>query len=153
MSQSKEVQYQELLKQLEPLLDKEIDKSTMICNVLAALKHQMEFFWAGVYYCKPDQLVLGPFQGMTACMKIQYGSGLCGTVADSGQTKYVNDVSKLENYIACHEATSAEIVVPSIKHQEVQFVLDIDHLEKNAFDATDQQYLEEVAQFISERIL
>ncbi len=153
MNQSKEAQYQELLKQLEPLLEKEIDKSTMLCNVLAAMKYQMDFFWIGIYYCKPDKMVLGPFQGMTACMKIQYGSGLCGTVANSGLTQYVNDVSLLTNYIACHEETSAEIVVPGTKSNRVEFVLDIDHLEKDVFDETDQRYLEEVTKFISERIL
>jgi len=153
MPQSKETQYQELIKQLEPLLDKEIDQSTMLCNVLAALKYHLDFFWVGIYYCKPDKLVLGPFQGMTACMKIQYSSGLCGTVADSGKTRYVNDVSQMENYIACHAETNAEIVVPGFINKEVRFVLDIDHLEKNVFDDTDRQYLEQVASFISERIL
>lgn len=145
MDQPKEKSYEDLLKQLDHLTDKELDVSTNICNVLAVLKEARALFWVGVYYAKPDKLVLGPYQGGLPCFKIKYGEGLCGQAASQATIQCVNDVNTIENYIACHAETQAEIVIPGYSKSELAFVLDIDSTLKNAFDETDQHYLTKVA--------
>lgn len=141
--------YHDVFKQIDNLADKELGNATNILNALAMLKSEVGFFWVGLYYAKPDKLVLGPYQGSLPCTKIEYGNGLCGQTADKGKTHYENDVGKLDNYIACHPETQAEIVVPGFKNNKVHFVLDIDSTEKGVFDDQDQKYLELIAEKIA----
>jgi len=138
--------YQSLLKEIDTLYDKELTANTNLLNMLAILREKLDLFWIGLYYTKPDKLVLGPYQGLLPCTKIPHGKGLCGQTATKQQTHYVNDVSCLENYIACHPETQAEIVVPGFKRQRVHFVLDVDSTVTDAFDETDRQYLEQIAE-------
>jgi len=142
--------YQSMLKQIDHLADKELNAATNILNVLAVLKAERNLFWVGIYYAKPDKLVLGPYQGTLPCLKIPYGEGLCGQTAGQRTTHYVNDVSRITNYIACHPETQAEIVVPGFKNNQVHFVLDIDSEQPYAFDQDDQYYLEQIAAKIAE---
>lgn len=140
---SKETQYQELLKSLEGLFDKELSIAVNQLNALALLKEKLGLFWVGLYLAKPDKLVLGPYAGTLPCTKIEYGNGLCGLTASKGQIHRVNDVSQLANYIACHPETQSEIVIPGFSDGQVTFVLDIDSTEKDAFDENDEHYLKQ----------
>lgn len=143
---SKETQYQELLKSLEGLFDKELSIAVNQLNALALLKEKLGLFWVGLYLAKPDKLVLGPYAGTLPCTKIEYGNGLCGLTASKGQIHRVNDVSQLANYIACHPETQSEIVIPGFSDGQVTFVLDIDSTEKDAFDENDEHYLKQVTE-------
>lgn len=138
-------QYEELLKAIDPLFDKELTAEVNQLNVLALLREKLALFWVGLYLAKPDKLVLGPYAGSLPCTKIAYGSGLCGQTASQGAIHCVNDVSQVENYIACHPETRSEIVIPGFRYGRVAFVLDIDSVTVNAFDDTDKHYLTQVA--------
>jgi L-methionine (R)-S-oxide reductase len=145
---SKENRYQELLKSLEGLFDKELTIAVNQLNVLSVLKEKLGLFWVGLYLTKPDKLVLGPYAGTLPCTKIEYGSGLCGLTASKGEIHRVNDVSQLDNYIACHPETQSEIVIPGFRGDQVVFVLDIDSTKKDAFDSEDEAYLKQVAEWL-----
>lgn len=145
----KAAHYEECLKAAEEMFDKELSSEVNQLNVLAVLKEKLALFWVGLYRAKPDQLVLGPYAGTLPCTKIQYGSGLCGQTANTGELHCVNDVSQIENYIACHPDTQAEIVVPGYKNGTLAFVLDIDSTAINAFDDTDKQYLPRIAEHLA----
>ena len=105
-----------------------------------------QFYWTGFYLVdphKPDELVVGPYQGTLGCLRIPFGKGVCGTVAATGKTAVVADVHKFPGHIACDSKTNAEIVVPVFdKHGALAAVLDIDSTEFAAFDAKDQAGLE-----------
>ncbi|MDF4730708.1 GAF domain-containing protein, partial [Vibrio parahaemolyticus] len=98
--------------------------------------------WVGFYVTEGNQLVLGPFQGMPACVRIPFGRGVCGVAAETKTTQLVADVHQFPGHIACDSASNSEIVVPIIKDGNVIGVLDIDSPEKNRFDEVDQRYLE-----------
>ena len=97
--------------------------------------------WVGFYVTEGNQLVLGPFQGMPACVRIPFGRGVCGVAAETKTTQLVADVHQFPGHIACDSASNSEIVVPIIKDGNVIGVLDIDSPEKR-FDEVDQRYLE-----------
>ena len=97
--------------------------------------------WVGFYVTEGNQLVLGPFQGMPACVRIPFGRGVCGVAAETKTTQLVADVHQFPGHIACDSASNSEIVVPIIKDGNVIGVLDIDSPE-NRFDEVDQRYLE-----------
>lgn len=108
--------------------------------------------WAGFYVLDPNdpsQLILGPFQGKVACQTIAFGKGVCGTAASTKETQVVPDVNDFPGHIACDGETQSEIVVPIIFDDKVVGVLDIDCLEKGAFDEVDKRLLELLAQAIS----
>ena len=90
-----------------------------------------------------DELVLGPFQGLPACVRIPLGKGVCGTAAQNQRTERIEDVHAFPGHIACDAASQSEIVVPMVKDGKLLGVLDIDSPIKNRFDEIDQQYLEE----------
>ncbi|MGR4029851.1 GAF domain-containing protein, partial [Bacillus sp. ZZQ-131] len=98
--------------------------------------------WVGFYVTEGNQLVLGPFQGMPACVRIPFGRGVCGVAAETKTTQLVADVHQFPGHIACDSASNSEIVVPIVKEGAVIGVLDIDSPEKNRFDELDQRYLE-----------
>ncbi|MCZ2970036.1 GAF domain-containing protein, partial [Acinetobacter baumannii] len=98
--------------------------------------------WVGFYVTEGNQLVLGPFQGMPACVRIPFGRGVCGVAAETKTTQLVADVHQFPGHIACDSASNSEIVVPIVKEGAVIGVLDIDSPEKNRFDEVDQRYLE-----------
>ncbi|MBC6975418.1 GAF domain-containing protein [Bacillus sp. Xin] len=140
---SREQQYETVIKQLDALLTGESNVVANLANASALLNQFLERInWVGFYVTKDNQLVLGPFQGMPACVRIPFGRGVCGVAAETKTTQLVADVHQFPGHIACDSASNSEIVVPIIKEGNVIGVLDIDSPEKNRFDEVDQHYLE-----------
>lgn len=145
---SKQEQYQSLIPQIKALLDGEPDLIANLANMVAAMKEQFGWFWVGFYLVKGDELVLGPFQGPVACTRIKKGKGVCGSSWLQKKTLIVPDVEKFPGHIACSSLSRSEIVVPIFQHGEVIAVLDVDSSEYDQFDATDQEYLEQIVGLI-----
>ncbi len=145
---SKQEQYQSLIPQIKALLDGEPDMIANLANMVAAMKEQFGWFWVGFYLVKGDELVLGPFQGPVACTRIKKGKGVCGSSWLQKKTLIVPDVEKFPGHIACSSLSRSEIVVPIFQHGEVIAVLDVDSSEYDQFDATDQEYLEQIVGLI-----
>ena len=105
----------------------------------------------GVFiFCREGELVLGPFQGLVACVRIPLGKGVCGTAAASGELQRIDDVHQFAGHIACDAASNSEIVLPIVANGKVVAVLDIDSPEYARFDSVDQQYLEQIAKIYSQ---
>ncbi len=138
-----------IYQQIESICQGEEDLIANLSNIVALLKEQLQFHWIGFYFVKKDTLVLGPFQGPVACTRIDFGKGVCGKSWEYKKTIIVPDVHKFEGHIACSSLSNSEIVVPIIKNNEVQMILDIDSVEFNSFDEKDQLGLERIAAFIS----
>ena len=146
---TKEEQYQLLIPQIKGLLNGENDLVANLANVAAALKEQFGWLWVGFYIVKNDELVLGPFQGPVACSRIKKGRGVCGSSWAKAETLIVPDVEKFPGHIACSSLSKSEIVVPVIRNQVVEAVLDVDSIELNQFDSIDQEYLETIIALIN----
>ncbi len=138
--------YATLAAQLTALLHGESDFIANSANTAALLSHALpDLNWAGIYRCVDGQLVLGPFQGRPACVRIRLGQGVCGTAAANRQTVRVPDVRQFPGHIACDAASQSEIVVPLVKAGRLLGVLDLDSPKLNRFDAADQAGLEKLA--------
>ena len=136
-------QYETVIKQLDALLTGESNVVANLSNASALLNQFLDRVnWVGFYVTEVNQLVLGPFQGMPACVRIPFGRGVCGVAAETKTTQLVADVHQFPGHIACDSASNSEIVVPIVKEGAVIGVLDIDSPEKNRFDEVDQRYLE-----------
>ncbi|MDA1771165.1 GAF domain-containing protein [Bacillus cereus] len=136
-------QYETVIKQLDALLTGESNVVANLSNASALLNQFLDRVnWVGFYVTEGNQLVLGPFQGMPACVRIPFGRGVCGVAAETKTTQLVADVHQFPDHIACDSASNSEIVVPIVKEGAVIGVLDIDSPEKNRFDEVDQRYLE-----------
>lgn len=123
----------------------ETDPVANMANMAAVLFNGLENLnWAGFYVLRGDTLVLGPFQGKPACVRIALGKGVCGTAAQTGQTQLVKNVHEFKGHIACDSASNSEIVVPIFKDGHVWGVLDIDSPVLARFDETDKCYLERI---------
>jgi L-methionine (R)-S-oxide reductase len=140
----KEELYRALLPQIETVIAGIDDSIANLANVAAILKEAFKkFHWVGFYRTTaPNLLTLGPFQGPPACVFIPFEQGVCGTSARTQKTVLVPDVEKFPGHIACSTLSKSEIVVPLVQNGQTQLVLDIDSDELNAFDQTDQNYLE-----------
>ncbi len=140
----REEQYQLVEKQLRALLEGEHNTIANLSNASALLNQFLEKTnWVGFYLVEGNELVLGPFQGLPACVRIPFGKGLCGTAALNKETVRVEDVHQFPGHIACDAASQSEIVIPLLKEDGTLIgVLDIDSPEKNRFDELDQTYLE-----------
>ncbi len=137
--------YAELEKQLGALLQGERDFIANCANTAALLWHSLpDLNWAGIYRLVGDELVLGPFHGKPACVRIKPGKGVCGTAAATRRTVLVPDVREFPGHIACDAASQSEIVVPLLRNGELLGVLDLDSPKLNRFDAADQAGLERV---------
>jgi GAF domain-containing protein len=138
--------YPDLAGQAQALLSGENDPVANAANLSALLFHALPTInWAGFYFMQEDQLVLGPFQGLPACVRIALGRGVCGTAARSGQTQRVDDVYDFPGHIACDAASRSEIVIPLFRDAKVMGVMDIDSPEPGRFSARDQAGLEVLA--------
>lgn len=144
----KRARYALLLPQIEQLLAGETDQVARMANVAAMLHFTFGFFWTGFYRVVDEQLVLGPFQGPLACMRIGYGRGVCGTAWKERQTLVVPDVELFPGHIACSSLSRSEIVVPMVRDGEVKAVLDIDSSELATFDEVDREWLERIVAII-----
>ena len=145
--------YAALFPQLQALIEGEEDVVAATANIVAALKEVFSFFWVGIYFVREKQgaeeLVVGPFQGPVACMRIAKGKGVCGSAWDKQESIIVPDVDKFPGHIACNSESKSEIVVPVIKNNRVLAVIDVDSKELNGFDKVDQKHLEAVAGLIA----
>jgi L-methionine (R)-S-oxide reductase len=143
---SKKAQYAELLEQANALFEGEHDFIANAANLSALLFHSLpELNWAGFYLLKEEGLVLGPFQGKPACVRIAMGKGVCGTAAQLRQTVVVPDVEKFPGHIACDSASRSEIVIPLVRFDSVIGVLDLDSPTLSRFDEDDRRGLEALA--------
>ena len=140
-------QYAMLGKQLDALLEGETNTIANLSNASALLNQFLDRInWVGFYLMDGSELVLGPFQGLPACVRIQIGRGVCGTAVSEKKTMLVEDVHAFPGHIACDAASRSEIVVPLIKNGEVIGVLDIDSPELSRFTQDDQAGLEKFAE-------
>ncbi|KMM83754.1 GAF domain-containing protein [Pseudomonas taetrolens] len=138
--------YALLKAQLESLLADERDFIANASQFSAFLYHQLEDLnWAGFYLNRDEELVLGPFQGQIACVRIPFGRGVCGAAAASRQTQRVEDVHAFPGHIACDSASNSELVVPLIKEGRLIGVLDLDSPCIGRFTEQDQQGIEALA--------
>jgi L-methionine (R)-S-oxide reductase len=141
---SRQENYQLVIRQLKALLEGEKNSIANLANASALLNQFLtEVNWVGFYLYVEDELVLGPFQGLPACVRIPLGRGVCGSAAEKKQTVRVDDVHSFPGHIACDAASQAEIVIPIIKDGALYGVLDIDSPVKNRFDDIDETHLEE----------
>src|SRR6056297_3918113 len=140
----KEDKLKEMNRALKALIEPEGDWLANMANSSALLFDLMDDLnWAGFYIWKQDQLVLGPFQGKTACVRIEEDKGVCGTAYSQRKIMLVDDVHEFPGHIACDPNSKSEIVLPIIVGGEVIAVLDIDSPKKSRFDELDHKYLKE----------
>jgi len=138
--------YQQLCEQLAQLLGDESNFVANVANTAALLFHSLPHVnWVGFYLLEGNQLVLGPFQGRPACVRIPLGKGVCGTAAAQRKTVVVPDVTLFPGHIACDPASRSEIVVPLLSWGRVIGVLDIDSAVLDRFDEEDREGLESLA--------
>ena len=142
--------YRELAEQLRALLAGEADRTANAANMAALIYHGLpDINWAGFYFRRGQELVLGPFQGKPACVRIPLGKGVCGVAASRAATVVVPDVHDFPGHIACDPTSRSELVVPLIKAGVVSGVLDLDSPRLARFDEIDQAGCEQlVALFV-----
>ncbi len=135
--------YEQLAAQLRALLEGERDPVANAANFSSLVFHALsDLNWAGFYFLKGAELVLGPFQGKPACVRIAVGKGVCGTAAARAETVVVEDVFDFPGHIACDAASRSEIVVPILAGGSLEGVLDLDSPSRARFDADDRAGLE-----------
>jgi GAF domain-containing protein len=135
--------YPLLISQVQSLIQDERDVVANMANISALIFHSLEDLnWAGFYRNIDGELVLGPFQGQTACIRIAFGKGVCDTAAATREVQVITDVHQFEGHIACDAASNSEIVLPIIHDGEIFGVLDIDSPTLNRFDRTDAKGLQ-----------
>lgn len=138
--------YRMLCAQLESLLADERDFVANAAQFSAFVFNQVDDLnWAGFYLNRNEELVLGPFQGQVACVRIAFGRGVCGAAAASRQTQRVEDVHAFPGHIACDSASNSELVIPLVKDGALIGVLDLDSPRTARFSEADQQGLEQLA--------
>src|SRR5699024_8471990 len=138
-SDNQKKNYQLLLKQLEALIKDEDDLIANLSNSAALLNQFLDRInWVGFYLLKGKELVLGPFQGLPACVRIEFGKGVCGTAIKVRSTQRIANVLEFPGHIACDAASRSEIVIPLIKDDQAIGVLDIDSPEFDRFSELDQ---------------
>src|SRR6185436_15881281 len=146
---SKDDQYRELALQLASLLAGERDLIANAANFSSVLFHSLpDVNWVGFYFAKDDELVLGPFQGQPACVRIKIGQGVCGAAAAGCETVIVPNVHEFPGHIACDSASNSEIVVPLMKNSRLIGVLDVDSPTPSRFDHEDAAGLEALARIL-----
>ena len=142
----KEQQYEQLINQAKSLVSGEYDLIANMANVSALLFNNLEDInWAGFYLYKEDQLVLGPFQGQPACIRIPLGKGVCGTSAATRTVQRIADVHEFDGHIACDAASNSEIVIPLVVDETLIGVLDIDSPVFDRFSQIDENGLVAIA--------
>ncbi len=146
LSGDKAEQYEQLIAQCQALLHGERHRVANAANLSALLFNSLaDINWLGFYFMEGGELVVGPFQGLPACVRIALGKGVCGTAAASRESQLVPDVHAFPGHIACDSASQSELVVPLVKDGEVIGVLDIDSPVLDRFDAVDQAAFERIA--------
>ncbi|WP_324828959.1 GAF domain-containing protein [Qipengyuania zhejiangensis] len=145
--------YRQLIEAADALTGGEPDPVANMANVAALLWDFLpDLNWSGFYRVIDSQLVLGPFVGRPACIRIPLGTGVCGTAASEGRSQLVEDVHAFPGHIACDSVTNSELVVPVIHEGAVIAVIDLDSPTRARFDAEDQAGIEELARVLGPRI-
>jgi L-methionine (R)-S-oxide reductase len=145
--------YAEMVRAADALTSGEPDAVANMANIAALLwEYLPDVNWTGFYRVVDGELVLGPFQGKAACIRIPFGKGVCGTAAQSGETQLVEDVHAFPGHIACDANSASELVVPVMRNGTVIAVIDLDSPTLNRFDAEDAQGVERLARMIADRI-
>lgn len=143
MPSDKVALYSLLVQQGRSLIEQETDLIANMANLSALLFNNLpDLNWAGFYIMRNGELVLGPFQGQVACVRIAIGKGVCGTAVATGEVQLVPDVHEFPGHIACDAASNSEIVLPVRHKGEIIAVLDIDSPLLSRFDLQDQKGLE-----------
>src|ERR1700722_18452978 len=144
--------YRDLGRQLAALIAGEPDHIATVANMAALLYHGLpDLNWAGFYFAQGGELVLGPFQGQPACVRIQWGDGVCGAAAARGATVLVPDVHEFPGHIACDPVSQSELVVPLIENGRVTGVFDLDSPRLGRFDDDDKAGCEELVRVFLSR--
>ena len=142
--------YRTLNQQAKALLEGETDLIANLANLSALLNQELEEInWVGFYLLQGETLVLGPFQGKPACVRIPVGRGVCGTAVAEGKTQLIDDVHQFDGHIACDGASNSELVVPIIVNDNVVAVLDIDSPKHARFTVEVQQEIEAVVEVLT----
>ncbi len=154
LSGDKTEQYAQLAQQARALLTGERDRTANAANLSALIYHSLPALnWAGFYFFDGTELVVGPFQGLPACVRIPFNKGVCGAAATTRQTQRIADVHAFPGHIACDSASNSELVVPLFAADgKLIGVLDLDSPELDRFDADDQQGLEDIAKAFVESL-
>lgn len=140
---------EELLSALESLIDNELPLVSNLSNASALLNRLENINWCGFYLVEGDSLVLGPFQGDVACLKIPFGKGVCGSAYKEKRTIIVDNVNHFPGHIACSALSKSEIVTPIMVNGEVKAVIDIDAPIFNRFNEKDRLFLEKFASILA----
>ncbi|TCS95045.1 GAF domain-containing protein [Hazenella coriacea] len=149
VSKDTSTSYQQILTELEYLLEGETDWLANLANVASHLFHSLkQVNWAGFYLLKENELVLGPFMGKPACVRISIGKGVCGTAVSTNQTQRVDDVHLFPGHIACDATSCSEIVIPLRVNGKIIGVLDIDSPIRQRFSEEDQKALEQYVEIV-----
>ena len=149
MAAATKEEYQMLVEQAKALVADEDDWIANTAKLSALLFNTLnQVNFAGVYRYENGELILGPFQGMPACVHIQMGKGVCGTAAQTEQTQIVENVHEFAGHIACDSASNSEIVLPIFKQEKLWGVFDFDSTKLANFDEIDKKYLTEIAKVI-----
>lgn len=149
---SKAELYAATIPQIESLIALETDLIANLANITSVLKEVFGFFWVGFYLVKNNELVLGPFQGLLACTRIQYGKGVCGQSWQQQRVINVPDVDAFPGHIACSSLSRSELVLPLFKDNKVMGVLDIDSEHLCHFDETDAIEMQKIVRIIEEKL-
>ena len=155
LSGSKPEQYRQLAAQAQALLAGERDRVANAANLSALVFHALpDLNWAGFYFFDGRELVVGPFQGLPACVRIPLDKGVCGAAATTRRTQRVADVHAFPGHIACDSASNSEVVVPLVGQEgELIGVFDLDSPKLDRFDAEDQSGLEALARVFVESLV
>jgi L-methionine (R)-S-oxide reductase len=153
LPETKQELYRSLLAQARALVDGEPDAIANLANIAALVYHTLpDLNWAGFYLHKDDQLVLGPFQGKPACIRIAIGKGVCGTAAARRESIVVPDVDSFDGHIACDGASRSELVVPIVRSGELLGVLDLDSPSLARFDEEDRAGIEQLVLLLTDHL-
>jgi GAF domain-containing protein len=145
--------YRDLAAALDALTDGEPDAVANMANAAALVwEYLPDLNWAGFYRMVDGELVLGPFQGKAACIRIPLGKGVCGTAAATRETQRVEDVHAFPGHIACDAASASELVVPVLDGERLIGVLDLDSPHPGRFDAEDQAGCEALVRILAPRL-
>lgn len=151
MTEEERLKYMNIL--LKSQLSSEKDSLANISNATGIIMACVDRLnWAGFYILRGEQLVLGPFQGLPACNRIDVGKGVCGTAAKTKKVQLVPDVHQFPGHIACDSASNSELVIPIIKGDKVYGVLDLDSPEKNRFTQLEKEYFIKFVDILNEYI-
>lgn len=140
------IDHQNVIEQAKSLLEGQHDLIANAANISALLFYALdEVSWVGFYFLRGEELIVGPFQGRPACVRIPLGKGVCGTAAQTRQVQRVADVHTFQGHIACDISSRSEIVIPLVRNGELIGVLDLDSPIKARFDADDEVFINEIA--------